>query len=197
VKFVPAALALNSNDFLLTNVEVVLPPQLNLKLRLPEYRTDKMAAFKDFVSKTSHPYPVLDFLTAVDAGVQVHRLSDKYGLESAVLDPYRQYLTLGGITYVTPRYEPSVMMLYFTAHHHQRILSCSYHPTLKTFLFHISDSTLPGGGKQNSEAESSVVEQEWSIASVVRPYRFIYQPSSTCPRVGSSEGSITPKIESS
>lgn len=168
VKFVPAALALDTKDFLLANVQVVIPPQVNLKLQLSEYKTDKIPALKDFISNTSHLYPILDFLTAVGVEVQVYTLGDKYGLESAVLDPYRQYLTLGGITYVMPRYEPSAMMLYFTAHQHQRILSCSYHSRLKMFFFHISDIALPEGDEHNSVAEASVVVQKWSITSVVR-----------------------------
>jgi hypothetical protein len=147
VKFVPAALALGSTDLLLVHVEVILPAPLQLEFAPAGNQIDKVAVFNQFVS--SHAFPVLDFLTAVNLEAKTYELADnleaktyeladKQRLESVTLDPYRQYVTLGGITYVAPKFEPSATVLYFTAQHNRRIiLSCRYYSLSKTFLFHI------------------------------------------------------------
>lgn len=145
--FVAGGLSL-PEEFSLSVVDVQLPKELNLELKQRGNDTAKLDYFESFISSNA-AYPMAELLGDMKLPPKTYVLQDEYGFQSATLDPFSQYMTIGGTTFIRPQYDAELACVYFSSFHHSnygRILALSYDPERSTFYAEVSESSDPTDG---------------------------------------------------
>ena len=142
--FVAGGLSLDP-EFSIVLVDVQLPKELKVKLKQRGNDGTKLDYFNSFIS-SKEAFPMKEFLVQMKLARKRYVLQDEYGYQTATLDPFSQYMTIGDTTFLLPRYDRDLASVYYSSFYHSncgRILALTYDPERSTFYAEVSESSAP------------------------------------------------------